>query len=273
VIEVSALGFRRGAREILYDVDFTVACGEFFAILGCNGAGKSTLLQLLSGDSSPTRGQIRFRGRDLTTWSRHALASHRAVLLQSMQVSLPFTASEIVGLGTLPFAGRHSAAQRAETITGAMQQMGITELAGRRYHTLSGGEQQRVQLARCLVQARPPGERPGLLLLDEPVAHLDPSYQHKLLQFTREFTRAGGTAVVVLHDLNLAGTYADRALLLADRTIAACGPPREVLEPALIDRVFDVTTIRLDDSALDHPVLAFTPTTSVPSSGGFHDAL
>lgn len=280
MILVRGVSFRRQQRMVLRELSFEVRRGELFAILGRNGAGKSTLLHLLSGDLRPSSGAIHYEGRDLSAWSRATLACRRAVLMQALVVSLPFTVRDIVMLGHLPHVARETARRGSERVANAMEQLGIGDLADRRYHTLSGGEQQRVQLARCLVQTVGATERPGLMLLDEPVAHLDPGYQHILLAATRAFTRAGGTAIIVLHDLNLASAYADRALLLADNTVAACGPPSAILDPALITKLFGVHTISLHCETLAHPVLAFAPDpvgtpldSTYPSSGEFHGSI
>ncbi|MGE0337558.1 MAG: heme ABC transporter ATP-binding protein [Gammaproteobacteria bacterium] len=251
------MGLWRGARAVLCDVSLDVSRGELFAVLGCNGAGKSTLLQVLAGDLRPEQGEVRFDGRPLAHWERGTLARARAVLQQSTTVHLPFTVREVVELGLLPF-GPRALSRHRDAIDAALACMGIDAAGDRPYHHLSGGEQQRVQFARCLVQVEGAGRERGVLMLDEPVAHLDPSYQHVLLATARDFTRRGGTVIVVLHDLNLALAYADRALLLHGGRVAACGTPREILTSALVSKVFGLPVIRIDPPALPHPLLAFT---------------
>jgi iron complex transport system ATP-binding protein len=218
-------------RAMLVDgVDLDVAGGELVAIVGPNGAGKSTLLGALAGDRPLWRGAVTLRGRDVRTTSVAELARLRAVLPQHSQLSLGFTALEVVQL-----AGPQINRARARRTLADVE---LDKLADRAYPSLSGGEQQRVQLARVLAQlAASPG---SALLLDEPTSALDPRHQQLVLGLARRAADAGHPVVVVLHDLTLAARWSDRVLLLAAGRVAANGPPAEVLTPRHLELAYAV---------------------------------
>lgn len=211
-----------GTRPLLDGIDLAVADGELVAVVGPNGAGKSTLLAALAGDRRLARGRIALAGLDLRAASVTTLACLRAVLPQHSQLTLAFTALEVVQL-----------AARGVDRALAMRCLADVELstfATRRYPTLSGGEQQRVQLARVLAQlALAPR---AALLLDEPTSALDPRHQQLVLALARDAATAGHAVVIVLHDLTLAARWCDRVLLLANGRTAGEGPPEVVLTPA-----------------------------------------
>jgi len=220
-----------GAATLLDRVTLTIALGEVVALVGPNGAGKSTLLAALAGDRRPTAGTVHIAGVDAAVLRPHELADRRAVLPQRAALNAPFTALEVVQLGDLG-AGGELAARRA------LDAVGLARFADRAYPTLSGGEQQRVQLARVLVQL---GERGGrALFLDEPTAALDPRHQLVVLGLARRAAARGDAVVIALHDLGLAARWADRVALLAHGQLVACGPPAEVLRREPLRAVFDV---------------------------------
>jgi len=222
-----------GRRAILAGIDFDAEAGALTAIVGPNGSGKTTLLRALSGELA-AEGEIRLNGRDMGALKPWQLAERRAVLPQATVLGFPFTVREVVGLG----AGRRSAdpmlAERA------LERVDLAHFGGRFYQELSGGEQQRVQLARVLCQVWSPaidGE-PCWLLLDEPVSSLDIRHQLLVMEIARAFARAGGGVIAILHDLNLAALFADRIVLMGRGRIVAAGPPGEVLEDEALSAVF-----------------------------------
>jgi iron complex transport system ATP-binding protein len=237
VLELRAVGVRVGDRWLLDDVSLTVAAGEVVALIGPNGAGKSTLLRVAAGELSPPAGAVLLDGRALGAVAPGQLARRRATLAQDTQVDFPIEAIEVVRLGRLP----HGDGER-ESLAGsrrAMARTGTTHLAERLLPTLSGGERQRVQAARSLAQLEQAPGRP-LLLLDEPVAALDPHHQHRLLALARDEARRGVAVLCALHDLNLAARYADRIVALRDGRCLAAGPPADVLTPALLADLFAI---------------------------------
>jgi len=234
----------RGGRRILDLEEITVAPGQLFGILGPNGAGKSTLLRILAGELRPDSGEARLDGVPLAAWGAGALARRRAVLPQASTLGFPLRAEEVVALGRLPHAGR---GERHQAVRAAMAEAGVAHLAQRSHATLSGGEQQRVQLARVLAQLHgvPPAE--SVLFLDEPTSALDLPHQHAIMAVAAARARAGATVVAVLHDLNLAARHCGRLLLMAGGRRVAEGPPADLLTPALVQRAYGIAMRRLPD--------------------------
>ncbi len=230
-----------GGSTILDGVDLTVHAGEVVGLVGPNGAGKSTLLGVLSGDI-PTPGTVTLAGRPLTHWSTTEAAMRRAVLVQRVTISFPFTSRQVVEMGRAPWARTPLEEDDDAAVAHAMELTDTAHLAERIFSTLSGGEQARVSLARVLAQGA------GTLLLDEPTAALDLHHQELVLGLARERAQAGDAVVVVLHDLNLAAAYADRVAVLDAGRIAAVGSPPEVLQPELLSRVY-----QHDVDVLPHP--------------------
>jgi iron complex transport system ATP-binding protein len=250
--ETRGLVVRFRAQTVVDHVSLSVAPGELVVLGGPNGAGKSTLLRVLSGELSPTAGDVSFAGRALSTYEPLELARRRAVLTQHSTMAFPFLARAVVALGRSPWAGAGAAPGVDDAaIERAMAETGTGALGARTITTLSGGEAQRVHLARALAQLDG-SLAPHALLLDEPTASLDLGHQHAVLRLARARARAGCAVVCVLHDLNLAAQYADRLVVLARGSIAADGPPDVVLTPSLLHRLFS-----LDALVVPHPTLGF----------------
>lgn len=255
MIRAEAVLVRRGGRAILDLPALAIAPGQVFGILGPNGAGKSTLLRVLAGELRPDGGRVLLDDRPVLDRPARDLALRRAVLPQASALGFPLRAVEVVALGRLPHAGRASRRQDEAAIEAAMREAGVLHLAQRDHATLSGGEQQRVQMARVLAQL--PGEEPAreCLFLDEPTASLDLPHQHAILAVASARARRGATVVVVLHDLLLAGRYCDRLLLLAGGRALAEGSPAAVLEPGLIGHAYGMALRSLNDPHGGPPVI------------------
>jgi ABC-type cobalamin/Fe3+-siderophores transport system ATPase subunit len=237
MLEIHDLSVLYGARRVLKHVSLDLQPGQILAVIGPNGAGKTTLIRAISGITPLETGEIRVKGRSLIQISANERARFIAVVPQARNLPPAFTAWETVLLGRTPhlnWLGQVSASDEAITRQ-AMQRTQTLDLASRPVGELSGGEQQRLLLARALTQAAP------ILLLDEPTSHLDLQYQLTLLEQVRLLARQDGLAVlVVLHDLNLAAHYADRAALLVGGELRAFGPTAEVLTPELLSPVYHV---------------------------------
>ena len=222
-----------GFGTILDDISLSLHPGELVALIGPNGAGKSTLLRVLTGFLTPDSGRCLLDNKPLVHWSPDALSQRRAVMRQQSQLGFDWPIRDIVAMGRAPWPGRENAAVVEEV----MQLTGCAPLADRRYTTLSGGEQQRVQLARALAQLWVNDAPEGWLFLDEPTSALDLYHQQHLLRLLRRLTSAGGLHVcAVLHDLNLAALWADRLLLLHAGRIVAQGDAQQVLSAASLQR-------------------------------------
>ncbi len=255
-----------GGRKILEEISCTILPGELTVLLGPNGAGKSTLLRILSGEKKPHTGSVLWDGRSIHSMSFRELALQRGVLTQQYAVNLPFTVEEVVMMGRYPHYRNSPSVNDKRIVSESLQEMQAGHLSGRLFNTLSGGEQQRVQMARVLAQLRDQdGESAGrkegmppdrkMLLLDEPTASMDLLHQQLCLRKAKQLAEEGYTVVVVLHDLNLASQFADRLLLLKTGKLLATGRPSDVLKPDLIYTVYGMETAVIYPSSYNFPVI------------------
>ena len=239
MISATGITVAIGGTTIIRDVSLTARQGSITAIIGPNGSGKTTLLRALTGELA-SRGRVEINGHDLRSLRAWQLAAMRAVLPQSTTLSFPFTVREIVRLGML--GGRSGETAEADTvIERALARVDLAGFAGRFYQELSGGEQQRVQLARVLCQVWEPvlDGVPRFLFLDEPVSSLDVRHQLVIMNIARDFARRGGGVVAILHDLNLTGMFADEVAVMHRGRLAAFGAPDAVLRNELLEDVFE----------------------------------
>ena len=258
--QVENLHVSRNGRKILEDISVSFSTGRMTAVLGPNGAGKSSLVRVLSGDWPVEAGKVQLFQKPLHQWDALELARRRAVLPQESQVRFPFTVREIITLGRLPYASVAQASQDEEVVNRLMQELDVAGLENRPYIMLSGGEKQRVQLARILAQIAPPWEDgPPLLILDEPMNNLDPSHQFALLDRVAKISHEGAAVIIVLHDLNLAARYADEILLIMDGKVIAHDSTGEVLTPETIEAVFSVRASVYPDSETGGISVALAP--------------
>ncbi len=229
-----------GRRDLVAAERFEALPGEITAVVGPNGSGKTTLLRALAGDHKHA-GRISLNGLDIATTPPARLAAMRAVLPQSTTLTFPFTVHEVVSLGLSAGLSGLSQVERADLPARALERVDLAGFSGRYVSELSGGEQQRVHLARVLCQVWLPvlDGRPRFLLLDEPISSLDIRHQLLVMQIARDFADAGGGVVAVLHDLNIASLFADRIVGIARGKMAASGPPAEVVTSAFVDTLFD----------------------------------
>jgi iron complex transport system ATP-binding protein len=226
-------------QALLQDITLTLEPGAVLALAGPNGAGKSSLLRLISGDLPIDSGQLTFCGRPLSTWPARERAQRLGVLPQLSLLNFPYTVEEVVLLGRTP----HSSGQTVDldVVQRALELTDTLRLRDRLYTQLSVGEKQRTQLARVIAQIYGPESLAGsLLLLDEPTSSLDLAHQQQVLKAIRELAQQGCSVVLVIHDLNLAASIADRILVLTQGRQAALGTPDEVFTPALFRQVFGV---------------------------------
>lgn len=240
MFDLHDVGVAIGRRPIVADVSLSACAGQLTAIVGPNGSGKTTLLKALSGDL-PYTGSIRHGTRELRSMRPWEMASLRAVLPQATTLSFPYTVREIVKLGLE--AGRSGVTGAALGLLPdeALERVDLAGFAGRFYQELSGGEQQRAQLARVLCQVWAPvlDGVPRFLFLDEPVSSLDIRHQLVIMNIARDFANAGGGVIAIMHDLNLTAMFADRIVMMHRGRAEAVGSPAEVLVDERISRVFE----------------------------------
>jgi iron complex transport system ATP-binding protein len=237
-IEARGITFQYGdGAPVLAGLELAAGAGEIAGVIGPNGSGKTTLINVLSGTLRPAGGAVLMFGRDASALPARERARQMAVVPQESRVAFPFTVLEIALMGRAPYLGRWQleAAGDLDAAQEALQLTGTYELRERRYHELSGGEKQRVMVAKALAQ------RPRILLLDEPTASLDLKHQVEIYELIRRLAREQGiAALAVSHDINLAAMYCDRLHVLESGRIVASGAPARVLEPELLARVYGV---------------------------------
>lgn len=224
-----------GRHRILRGIDMAVPEGRLVVVIGPNGSGKTTLMRALSGDL-PYSGRATLHGLDIAHARPWELALLRGVLPQSSSLSFPFTVREIVQLGTREgVTGSETA-----NVSAALDRVDLAGFEGRMYQELSGGEQQRVQLARVLCQVWSPAldGKARYLFLDEPVSSLDIRHQLQIMNVARDFAANGGGVLAILHDLNLTAMYADHVVLLKNGNVHAEGAPRAVLTAKNLSEVY-----------------------------------
>ena len=268
MISARGVTFTRGAAALLRNVSLDVMPGEVLALVGPNGAGKTTLLRVLCGDERPSAGSVMIGNRDAQSWPPDELARYRAVLPQQSALDFDFAVDEVVALGRAPWRG-DSPADKAAIVDAALALVGMSDKSQRRYPSLSGGEQQRVHLARVLAQLWPGDDASGAagaLLLDEPVASLDPQHQHRTLQIARAMASRGVAVLVVLHDLNLAVQSADRIALLCRGQIEALGPAHSVLDAGQLSDVYGTGFDIIAHPCADCPLVLPRPAGRVTSA-------
>ncbi|WP_377290332.1 heme ABC transporter ATP-binding protein [Rhizobium sp. SG2393] len=238
-LEARDLSLFLGKKHVLDGVSFTARAGALTAIVGPNGCGKTTTLKVVSGEIRRA-GSVRLFGRALESFRPWELALRRGVLAQHTVIAFPFTVREIVGMGVTAGTGAVSPEAERHAIDRALEAVDLAGFAGRFYQELSGGEQQRVQLARVLCQVAEPvkhGE-PAFLLLDEPVSSLDIRHQLSIMRLARRFADAGGGVIAILHDLNLTAMFADHVVMMRAGRVETSGPPADVLTDETMRTVF-----------------------------------
>lgn len=234
-LQAEDITVKLGKRQVLSGVHFSARAGRVTAIVGPNGSGKTTLLRAMTGEV-PHQGKVRLNGRDVAQQKPWELAAQRAVQPQSASIAFPFTVLEIVRLG---LSAGLSAGDSSIPLQ-ALEAVGLGTFAGRMYQDLSGGEQQRVQLARVLTQVWEPvvDGTPRWLILDEPVASLDIGHQFTVMDLARSYASRGGGVVAVMHDLNLTAMFADHVVLMEAGKVAVTGSPAEVLTDETLARTY-----------------------------------
>ncbi len=226
ILKANKITYQLGTKPLINQLSLELKHGELSVIIGTNGAGKSTLLRLLTGFLQPTDGECTLLGKPLKAWCRKQLSQTRTVMRQTSGLSFPFLVEEVIAMGRSPYGKKHFQQAMADVI----EKTHCQSLCHKRYPQLSGGEQQRVQLARVLAQLWTPEKHPKLLFLDEPTSALDLYHQQQMLRLLKKLTQTESYSICcVLHDLNLASLYADRIFLIDQGKLVLQGKPADIL--------------------------------------------
>tara|TARA_Y100001968_G_scaffold75918_1_gene67354 strand:+ start:1272 stop:2045 length:774 start_codon:yes stop_codon:yes gene_type:complete len=238
IIEIQDLNYLIDDKKIINDISFNVNEGDFISILGPNGSGKSTLIKLISGDIKASSGNIKILGKNKHDWDIEELANYRSVLPQFDNLSFPFRVLDVIKMGRYPVLEKHDDNIIYEELLNIFD---LSNLSTQIYTTLSGGEKQRVQLARVVSQIwTNESYKKKILLLDEPTSFLDIKHQLLMFKFLKKLHKKGLTIVMVLHDINQAILNSDKILLLKDTALIAYDQKDEIINNGLLNEVFDV---------------------------------
>ncbi len=255
-IDATTISYSYGNLPILENLSFSVPKGDFFIVIGPNGSGKTTLMKVISGLLTHQKGNLKILNRPIESYTRKELARTIAFVPQTTSVDFPFTVMEVVLMGRSPHLGMLGL-EKEEDLEAANQALvftGVNHLANRKVDQLSGGEQQRVFIARAICQ------EPQIMLLDEPTTSLDLAHQSRVMDLMEKLKKEKGvTIVMVSHDVNLAAMYGDRLILLKEGQIISAGLPAEVLTYRTLEEAYGCTLL-VDES----PIGKFPRVTLVP---------
>lgn len=242
LLTLHSVGVDIESAPLLSDISLEILPGQVTAVVGPNGAGKSTLIKAIAGEQTLSAGEIMFAGQSLLGWPTRERAKRMAVLPQRSLLNFGFTGREVVALARTP----HDTGLQKDTriVNEVLGYLDASYLADRLYTQMSGGEQQRIQLARVLAQIWRADAEPDpsgrLLLLDEPSSYFDLAHQQLLVQLVRKLASQGIAVMVVLHDLNMAMGCADQIAVLCGGRLQRCGPAKDVLDQDCIQSAFGV---------------------------------
>lgn len=247
------IGLSIGGKTLLNGIDFSCEPGQLIALCGPNGAGKSTLLKVLAGDLTPQQGQVCYNSHDIAQASAKDLAKTRAVMPQSLHVSFNLSALAVIEMGLL-FC--QSEQEQQSIVRDMAALLDIAHLLKRSYNGLSGGEQQRVQLARVIGQTQQKAcSNTRFLLLDECTSAMDMAMMHKAFSVLRDIKQSNIGVVAVVHDLNLASLYADKIIMLKDGQGHSEGCPHSVITQSTINSVFQTSVEVISHPKHNKPVI------------------
>ncbi|WP_312394680.1 heme ABC transporter ATP-binding protein [Chryseobacterium sp.] len=255
MVKAEQISYKHKDFFILNEVDVTLGYGEFLAIVGPNGAGKSSLLSVLANEVKSDQ-KILFKDKNIRDWKVAELSKHKAKFSQHNSNDIPLEVKDVVMMGRYPYFDAQPRQEDHEAMNNMMYETDVYHLKDREYNTLSGGEKQRVHLSRVMAQLQNDITN-KLVFLDEPLNNLDVKHQYKALEIIKNFTKKENSAIVVLHDLNLAAQFADKILLMKSGRVAAYGTPTEVFTAKTISDAYNFPCTICDHPITSNPMIIF----------------
>ena len=238
MLKANHINYKHKEFFILNEVEITLNYGEFLVIVGPNGAGKSSLLSILANEVKQGKQDILFKNKPISDWEVRELSMHKAKFSQHNSNEIPLQVKDVVMMGRYPYFDSQPRKEDFDAMDKHMKETDVYHLKDRDYNTLSGGEKQRVHLSRVMAQVENEIEK-KLIFLDEPLNNLDVKHQYKALEIIKKFTQNENSAIVVLHDLNLAAQFADKILLMKSGKVCAYGTPEEVFTAENITEAYN----------------------------------
>lgn len=256
MLEACKISYSHKKFSILENIDVSANYGELLVIVGPNGAGKSTLLSMLANEMEHNEESILFKKKTFEEWDQKILPLHKAKFSQQNSNDIPLSVTDVVMMGRYPYFNSVPHPSDVEAVMKSMAETDVLSMKDRDYNTLSGGERQRVHLARVLAQLENDIAH-KLVFMDEPLNNLDILHQHRILHTLKNFTELGNTAIVVLHDLNLAAQFADQVLLLKKGKIVCHDKPEKVFTKEIISKVYNFPCTICLNPVNQNPLIIF----------------
>ena len=256
MIKAHHIMYKHKEFHILDGIDVSLEYGEFLAIVGPNGAGKSSLLSILANEVKQGKQKILFKNKQISDWDVRELSKHKSKFSQHNSNEIPLQVKDVVMMGRYPYFDSQPKKEDLEAMNKMMYETDIYHLKERDYNTLSGGEKQRVHLSRVMAQLDNEIAH-KLVFLDEPLNNLDVKHQYKALEIIKKFTQKANSAIVVLHDLNLAAQFADKILLMKSGKVSAYGTPEEVFTAENISNAYNFPCTICQHPVNANPMIIF----------------
>ena len=255
LLEIKSIFFKIKDKVILDDISLHVESGDMVSIIGPNGSGKTTMLKAISNEISITDGEINFINKNISDWDLNDFANKKAVLSQSNNLVFPFSVIDIVKMGRFPLKNKGNQIEENNLCKKILNIFDLDDYVNQNYITLSGGEKQRVQLARVIAQIWSDDYSKKILILDEPTSYLDIKHQHSLFQFLKELNKKGLTIIMVLHDLNHALLNSNKIAVLKDSKLISFGETKNIITEKLIKKVFEIDLKLINYRGSDTPII------------------
>tara|TARA_B100001287_G_scaffold267201_1_gene262037 strand:+ start:4159 stop:4944 length:786 start_codon:yes stop_codon:yes gene_type:complete len=255
LLEIKSIFFKIKEKLILNDISLDVKSGDMVSIIGPNGSGKTTMLKAISNEVKISDGEIIFNKKNINNWDISELANEKSVLSQSSNLVFPFTVIDIVKMGRFPIKKKGNLVQENNLCEKILDIFDLTDYVNQNYITLSGGEKQRVQLARVVAQIWSEDYSEKILLLDEPTSYLDIKHQYLLFNFLKTLNDKGLTIMMVLHDLNHAISNSNKVAVLKNSQLISYGDTKKVITENLINKVFEIDLKLINYEGNDVPII------------------